>query len=194
MSVARCRRRKAGEGARALRDDCLTFFPSATVPCIADAGSSRAPLAVAVPVASTFLRSRYRRRLLASSGDVVSQRLLPMGLYRNGAGRGGGAVAGADARLAIPGPRPPCREIAHKWGEAGDFYNVTWPGYVGTLTGMAPGRLPPLSTRRRCWRRTRHPWLRPVDIAANAHARHWRIRHIPPDQLLRQVFETCSDF
>ena len=31
-------------------------------------------------------------------------------------------------------------EIAWQAGEAGDYYNVTWPGTVGTLTSMAPGR------------------------------------------------------
>ena len=31
-------------------------------------------------------------------------------------------------------------EIARMRGPAGEFYNVTWPGYVGALTAMAPGR------------------------------------------------------
>jgi hypothetical protein len=35
--------------------------------------------------------------------------------------------------------------------------------------------------------------LRPYDLAANA-IKTWRVRNIPPDQLLRQVFETCPDF
>ena len=42
-------------------------------------------------------------------------------------------------------------------------------------------------------RRTAHPWLRPVDFAANA-AGTWRGRHMPPDQLLRETFETCATF
>src|SRR5262249_11681618 len=37
------------------------------------------------------------------------------------------------------------------------------------------------------------PWLRPYDLAANA-LRTWRINHIPPDHLLRNVFETCRTF
>ena len=84
-------------------------------------------------------------------------------------------------------------EIAHKWGEAGEFYSVTWPGYVGTLTAMAPGRFGAAINQAPLWRRTRHPWLRPYDLAANA-IKTWSIRHMPPDQLLRQVFETCPDF
>jgi len=30
--------------------------------------------------------------------------------------------------------------VAHMRGEGGDFYTATWPGYVGALTAMAPGR------------------------------------------------------
>ena len=33
-----------------------------------------------------------------------------------------------------------CVEIAWQSGPAGDFYNVTWPGAVGVLSAMAPGR------------------------------------------------------
>ena len=43
------------------------------------------------------------------------------------------------------------------------------------------------------WRRTRQPWLRPCDLALNA-LRTWGIRSIPPDHLLREVFETCKTF
>jgi hypothetical protein len=42
-------------------------------------------------------------------------------------------------------------------------------------------------------RRTSRRWLRPYDVILNA--RHtWGIRHIPPDHLLRDVFETCTTF
>jgi len=43
------------------------------------------------------------------------------------------------------------------------------------------------------WRRTRRPWLRPYDMALNALAAR-RVRHTPPDHLLRNVFETCKTF
>src|SRR5262249_24880942 len=36
--------------------------------------------------------------------------------------------------------------------------------------------------------------LRVLDIAVNAAATLWGVRHIPPDQLLRRVFETCRTF
>jgi hypothetical protein len=30
--------------------------------------------------------------------------------------------------------------VAHRGGPAGEFFDVTWPGAVGTLTAVAPGR------------------------------------------------------
>ena len=84
-------------------------------------------------------------------------------------------------------------EIARMRGGAGEFFNITWPGYVGILTACAPGRFAATINQAPLWRRTRKPWLRPYDLAANA-LRTWGIRHIPPDHLLRDVFETCRDF
>src|SRR5215472_11777217 len=40
---------------------------------------------------------------------------------------------------------------------------------------------------------TAHPWLRPYDLAVNA-LRTWRISFIPPDHLLRHVFENARSF
>lgn len=84
-------------------------------------------------------------------------------------------------------------EVARMRGEAAEFYSVTWPGFVGVLTGMAPGRFAASINQGPMWRRTRHPWLRPLDMMANA-AATWPLRHMPPDQLLRHVFETAPDF
>ena len=78
-------------------------------------------------------------------------------------------------------------------GTAGDFDNVTWPGYVGVSTASAPGRFAACINQAPMWRRTRRPWLRPYDIAMNA-LQAWRNRSIPPDHLLREVFETCNTF
>ena len=78
-------------------------------------------------------------------------------------------------------------------GPAGEFYNVTWPGYVGVLTASAPGRFAACINQAPMWRRTSLPWLRPYDLALNAR-QTWRIDHIPPDHLLRDVFETCATF
>ena len=84
-------------------------------------------------------------------------------------------------------------EVARMQGPAGAFDNVGWPGYVGALTASAPGRFAAAINQAPLWRRTRHPWLRPYDMALNA-ARTWRIRFIPPDHLLRTVFETCKSY
>ena len=84
-------------------------------------------------------------------------------------------------------------EIARMRGSAGDFDNVTWPGYVGVLTASAPGRFAACINQAPMWRRTRRPWLRPYDMALNA-AQTWRLRAIPPDHLLREVFERCKTF
>ena len=59
-------------------------------------------------------------------------------------------------------------EVARMAGPAGEFYSVTWPGFVGVLTAMAPGRFAASVNQAPLWRRTRHPWLRPYDMAANA--------------------------
>jgi hypothetical protein len=85
-------------------------------------------------------------------------------------------------------------EVARMRGPAGEFFSVTWPGYVGVLTAMAPGRFAISINQAPLWRRTRHPRLRLYDIAANAVNTWRRIRHIPPDQLLRSVFEECATF
>jgi hypothetical protein len=84
-------------------------------------------------------------------------------------------------------------EVARMQGPAGEFYNVTWPGYVGVLTASAPGRFAAAINQAPLWRRTSAPWLRLFDLALNALCT-WHIRFCPPDHLLRQVFETCRNF
>ena len=84
-------------------------------------------------------------------------------------------------------------EIARMRGPAGAFDTVTWPGFVGALTARAPGRFAACINQAPLRRRTRHPWLRPCDIALNALATG-RIRFVPPDHLLREVLETCGSF
>jgi hypothetical protein len=85
-------------------------------------------------------------------------------------------------------------EVARMRGEAGEFLNITWPGYVGVLTACAPGRFAAAINQAPMWRRTHHPWLRLYDLAANAAGTLRHVRHMPPDQLLREAFETCRDF
>ena len=69
-------------------------------------------------------------------------------------------------------------EIAHMQGPAGEFYNVTWPGYVGALTAMAPGRFAACINQAPMRRRTRDPRLRLLDLALTR----------------RRRFATCAPF
>jgi hypothetical protein len=79
-------------------------------------------------------------------------------------------------------------------GPAGDFINVTWPGYVGVLTAVAPGRFAGAINQGPMYRRTRAKLLRIYDLAANAITTLCCVRAIPPDQLLRRVCEEASDY
>jgi hypothetical protein len=57
---------------------------------------------------------------------------------------------------------------------AGDYYNIGWPGYVGMISGMAPGRFS--ATLNQAF---------PLGIPNL----QW-----PPSHLLRHVFECASDY
>ncbi|MBL6929659.1 MAG: hypothetical protein ISR44_10845 [Rhodospirillales bacterium] len=75
-------------------------------------------------------------------------------------------------------------------GRAGEYFNVTWPGFAGIITAMAPGRFsaainqPPMR------------WTSPVmafDWVANR-AAIWRNGGLPPAHLLRKVFDECETY
>lgn len=80
--------------------------------------------------------------------------------------------------------------IAWQRGPAGDFANITWPGYVGVVTAAAPGRFavainqPPMAS----WGATF-----PIDWAIGR-AKVWRSHALPPSHLLRRVCETCPSY
>ncbi len=84
-------------------------------------------------------------------------------------------------------------EMAWQSGPAGDFYNATWPGAVGVLTAMAPGRFSAVINQAPMKRRTRGRPGFVYDAVLN-------LRHAfagdgwPPDHLLRYAFETCETF
>jgi hypothetical protein len=84
-------------------------------------------------------------------------------------------------------------EVARMRGRGGDFYSITWPGYVGALTALAPFRYAACVNQAPMWRRTQSRWLRLFDFGANAIAL-WALDNIPPDQLLRRTFELCDDY
>jgi hypothetical protein len=85
-------------------------------------------------------------------------------------------------------------EVVHTQGSAGDYFNVTWPGYAGVLTAMAPRRFAACVNQAPMRRHTRHPWLRSYDLMTNALNTWANIRFMPPDHLLRLVFETCETY
>jgi hypothetical protein len=84
--------------------------------------------------------------------------------------------------------------VARMRGPAGEYYSVTWPGYVGVLTALAPDRFAAAINQAPLRRRTLDPRLRPFDLAANLVTTLRHSRAIPPDHLLRHVFETARDY
>ncbi|MFN3348186.1 hypothetical protein [Pseudorhodoplanes sp.] len=186
--------RRAKEGAahaRALRDDCLSCFPKA--------------VAAALPMLDGMARrwlSRSQSPYVREIEGIAAALGFSGVWFLNGSYSWGCTTMSRDEDgepwlvRTLDWPFPGLGrhvEIARQSGQAGEFYSVTWPGYVGTLTAMAPGRFGAAINQAPLWRRTRHPWLRVFDLGANAVAT-WHIRNIPPDQLLREVFETCPDF
>lgn len=179
-------------GARALRDDCLDFLPAAAVlvmPAL-DAVARRwlmrsrspyvaeiAQIAAALDFSGVWLlNSSYQWgcTALGCEQDGVPWLVRTLDWPYRGLGRHVQVV-----RMA---------------GPAGDFFNVTWPGYVGALTAMAPGRFATCINQAPLQRRTLHRWLRLYDITANALNTWSRVRFIPPDQLLRHVCEVCATY
>ncbi|HEY4162598.1 MAG TPA: hypothetical protein VGM59_05995 [Dongiaceae bacterium] len=80
--------------------------------------------------------------------------------------------------------------VARHESPAGAWLNVTWPGFVGVLTGLAPGRFAIAYNQAPICRVT---GLRPVDWVLE------RVRlgprtAIPATHLLRRVYEICPDF
>jgi hypothetical protein len=84
--------------------------------------------------------------------------------------------------------------VARHRPPAGQYYSVTWPGYVGTLTALAPRRFaaainqPPMTNSLGGF-----SLGTPIDWLVN----RWRIRNmtaLPPAHLLRQAFERCTSY
>jgi hypothetical protein len=177
--------------ARALREECLAFFPRAAHPFI--------------PLLDRIARrwlTRSRSPYVGEIEAIAAALGFPGIWFLNGSYQWGCTTLAHEEggspwlTRTLDWPFPGLgrhAEVAHMRGPAGEFFSVNWPGYVGVLTAMAPGRFAAAINQAPMWRRTLRPWLRPYDMAANA-IRTWSIRHVPPDQLLREVFETCSNF
>jgi hypothetical protein len=84
--------------------------------------------------------------------------------------------------------------VAHRSGPAGEFFDVTWPGAVGTLTAVAPGRFAAAINQAPLLRRTQANMLRPIDYTRNLVRTLSRERGMPPLHLLRYVFGTATSF
>jgi len=79
-------------------------------------------------------------------------------------------------------------------GPAGAWRHVTWPGCVGVLQGMAPGRF--AAAINQAPRRSfgLGPYAGYVTGWVAARLDCWRSRGIPPLLLLRQVMDTAPDY
>lgn len=75
-------------------------------------------------------------------------------------------------------------------GPAGPFVSLTWPGFAGTVTALAPGRFAAALNQAPI---PRH-YLGTVGDFAFERAAVWRRREMPPMHLLRQVMEGCAGY
>ncbi len=85
-------------------------------------------------------------------------------------------------------------EVALQAGGAGIYANVTWPGAVGVLTAVAPGRFAAAINQAPLFRRTRGRSLVPIDLVRNAIETFRTNGRWPAAHLLRHVFDTAQTF
>lgn len=107
------------------------------------------------------------------------------------------AAAGPRLRRTLDWPFPGLGrlvEVRRQRGAAGEFLNVTWPGFVGVLTAVAPARFAVSINQAPMRRRWRMPALLWLDYALNALSGLRGTGRLPPEHLLRHVFETSTSF
>jgi hypothetical protein len=79
---------------------------------------------------------------------------------------------------------------ARQSGAAGDYINLTWPGFAGAVTAIAPGRFAAAINQA--------PMPRSgLGFAGDwmiERSKVWRSCEPPPMHLLRQVFERCTSY
>ena len=85
-------------------------------------------------------------------------------------------------------------EVTRQRGAAGEFLSVTWPGFAGVLTAVAPGRFAASINQAPMRRRMSLGWLLWLDYALNALAAFVTTGQPPPEHVLRRAFETCATF
>ena len=81
--------------------------------------------------------------------------------------------------------------VARQQGPAGAFLNVTWPGFVGVITAVAPGRFAVAINQAPLVRQGYLPLA--LDWLFNR-VRVFSSRHLPPAHLARQVMESCRTY
>jgi hypothetical protein len=131
--------RHAVEGrarARALRDDCLTWL----LP----------PVRMLLPAMDALTRRWLKRSCspyVAEIESVAAALGFPGVWFLNGTYEWGCTAVARDEdggpwlARTLDWPYPGLGrhlEVARMRGAAGEFFNVTWPGYAGTLTASAP--------------------------------------------------------
>ncbi|MBL8659593.1 MAG: hypothetical protein JNM75_07540 [Rhodospirillales bacterium] len=80
--------------------------------------------------------------------------------------------------------------VAAQDGGAGIYYTVTWPGYIGVLTAMAPGRFAIAINQPPMRRHSGALWL---DWVVNRTS-VWRGLSLPPSHLARAVCDTAATY
>jgi hypothetical protein len=80
--------------------------------------------------------------------------------------------------------------VARRETEAGHYYNATWPGFVGVLTAMAPGRFCAAINQPPAQHISGRRWF---DWALHRRG-VWRRSALPPSHLLRKVFDECRTY
>jgi hypothetical protein len=84
--------------------------------------------------------------------------------------------------------------VARHRTNAGHYYNITWPGYVGVLTAIAPQRFAAaINQAPMIYTFAGFGLGLPVDWVVN----RWRVRRetaVPPAHLLRTVFDTRGSY
>lgn len=178
--------------ALALRDACFSAIP----------GMARA----AAPLADGWARRWLERSDTPFRAEIEAiSRMVGPGVYAiNTSFEWGCTTRSADGADGLPMLRRTLDwpfhglgrhvNVARQEGPAGEYLNVTWPGAVGVLTAVAPGRFCAAINQAPLRTRSAIRALHPVDIAAQAF-RTWRdVRAMPSSHLLRLVFDSAPDY
>jgi hypothetical protein len=80
--------------------------------------------------------------------------------------------------------------VVRQKGKAGIYYSISWPGYVGVLTAMAPGRFSIAINQPPMRRYSGSCWL---DWVVNRTG-IWRGGGLPPSHLARAICDTAASY